>query len=219
MSVFLECLDKCGCRRTYFKQEVIHLEDHEPRVVYLIHRGVVKQVVYDNDGREKILLILKKGDIFGEVAFFQSSENLVLSQAVAISEIAAIGDAELFAQLVKHPELYRAIVDSLSYKMRVLVSQIKDLSFLCTEGKLLSLLLRLCAQHGKVKGTGEIIIEIDVTHQELANMIATYRSTVSRILRRLAVKGLISLERRNLIVPDYSALNQHFLELTVNGRC
>ncbi|MTI94727.1 MAG: Crp/Fnr family transcriptional regulator [Firmicutes bacterium] len=206
--LFLELLGDCGVLRTYETNEIIHLDQIPPESVYLIHEGKVKHLVYDENGEEKTLLILKKGDIFGEVTYFQQDINAVVTQAISPCQIASIPVAEFERMLKEHPELYAEIVRLVTYKMRIVMSQVKDMAFQTVEGRLANLLLRLADQQGVQTEMGYVMIDFDVTHQELANMIAAYRSTVSRIMGRLCKHRVIEVVNKRIVILDYLGLQQ-----------
>jgi len=206
--LLLKLLGDCGVVRAYNPNEIIHLAHIPPETVFLIHEGKVKHLVYNENGEEKILLILKEGDIFGEVTYFQQDANMVVTQAISPCRIASIPATKFQKKLEEHPELYPEIVRLLTYKMRIVMSQIKDMAFQNVEGRLANLLLRLADQQGKVTESGHVMIDFDVTHQELANMIAAYRSTVSRIMRRLCMHQIIRVVQKRVTILDYLGLQQ-----------
>lgn len=206
-NLFLSLLGDLGTIRTYKPNDIIHMDQIPPESVFLIIEGKVKHIVYDENGEEKTLLILKRGDIFGEVTYFQQDSNMVLSQAVSNCSISSI-EAKVFGRVLEeHPELYPEIVRLLTYKMRIVMSQVKDMAFHTVEGRLTNLILRLADQHG-VQGKDYVVIDLEITHQELANMIAAYRSTVSKIMRRLIKHSLIRVENKKIVVLDYLGLQQ-----------
>lgn len=213
-SMFLEFLGDCGLVKTYQKNEVVHLDFVEPRNIFLIHEGLVKHVVSDEEGREKTLMFLKRGDIFGEVSFFQQAENYVLTQTIKPSKIASISAEEFESKLEEFPELYKEVTYLVTRKIRIIISQVKDMSFLSVEGRLINLLLRLASQHGFKTTTGEIVIDLETTHQDIANMIVAYRSTVSKIMRRLITCELISVKEKQIIILDHGRLCNLFAEIT-----
>ena len=213
-SLFLEFLGDCGTIRTYQKNEVVHLDLVEPHTVFLIHEGLVKHVISDEEGREKTLLFLNSGDIFGEVSYFQRAKNYVLTQTMRPSKIASIPADEFESKLEEFPELYKEVAYLVARKTRAIISQVKDMSFLTVEGRLINLLLRLASQHGYQTGDGKIVIEIETTHQDLANMIVAYRSTVSKIMRRLITYKLIAVKEKQIIILDREGLSRFFSEVT-----
>jgi CRP/FNR family transcriptional regulator len=206
--LFLALLGDLGVVRTFNTNDIVHLDQIPPESVFVILEGKVKHIICDEHGEEKTLLLLKKGDIFGEVTFFQQDSNMVLTKAISACKITSIGAQEFGRMLERHPELYSEIVKLLTYKMRIIISQVKDMAFQTVEGKLANLILRLADQHGIQTESGHVLIDLDITHQELANMVAAYRSTVSKIMKRITKHRLIEIENRKIVVLDYLGLQQ-----------
>jgi len=205
-SIFRELMSDLGTKRAYAPGEVIHLEDVPPNSVYLILEGKVKHVFCDYTGVEKTILILKKGEIFGEVTYFQNDRNMVITRAAERCEVAEI-DARTFSELLgKHPELYPALVRLLTKKLRIVMHQVQDLAFRPVQVRVVKLLLRLAEQHGVWNNANAVLVELKVTHQELANMVGAYRSTVTRVINRLRASGLIELREKKVYIPDVRAL-------------
>ena len=52
----------------------------------------------------------------------------------------------------------------------------------------------------------EVVVRRFLTHQEIANLTATSRQTVTSILNELRSKGLITFDRRRLLIRDMDKL-------------
>jgi CRP/FNR family transcriptional regulator len=74
-----------------------------------------------------------------------------------------------------------------------------------SEERLASLLLRLCDDFGEPTPEG-IVIKLDVSQDEMAEMAGMSRRTLTRALTRLKSMHLIKCGRRNTIVRDKTAL-------------
>jgi len=86
-------------------------------------------------------------------------------------------------------------------KFRILMSQIYDNSYLDTKKRLLSLLNRLWVQQGSSNQLGHTI-DLILTHEELANMIGSTRSTVTRLMKVLESENKIIRDGRKIYIQD-----------------
>ena len=77
------------------------------------------------------------------------------------------------------------------------MAQIQDSSFCNTEERLRNLLMRLSVQQG-VETPDGIRIAQKFTHEELAGMIASTRSTVSRKMKLLVESGFIKIKGKHI---------------------
>ena len=160
--------------------------------VYLILSGRVRQYFINNRGVEKTMLLLSKGDIFGEVTALQRDMDQVATQTLTKVSVCKIPVAYFEKMLRENAELSFSMALMLSYKIRILMPQIQDASFCNAEERLKNLLFRLSIQQGILTRQG-IRLPRKYTHEELANMISSTRSTVSRIMKRLAEEGVIKI--------------------------
>ncbi len=61
--------------KSYKKGEMIFLTGQASQILYIVHRGAMKQVRVAPSGREQIVRTLESGDFIGELALFSSKEN------------------------------------------------------------------------------------------------------------------------------------------------
>ncbi len=144
---------------------------------------------------------MAKGDLFGEITLFQGDKDLVITQAHGDVEVEKI-PADLFTSLLeKNPEIYYYISLMLSSKARIFMAQVKDSSFCDTTQKLKNLLIRLSYQHGEdVKNGAKIMLRF--THEDLARMISSTRSTVTKKMKALENEGFIEIVNHYIIVKN-----------------
>jgi len=74
-------------------------------------------------------------------------------------------------------------------------------------GRMAGLLLRLLKREGKPHKKG-IILDLQLTRQEMASMIGTSRETVARVLSRFQKDGILLLEKQKIIILDAEQLQE-----------
>ena len=72
--------------------------------------------------------------------------------------------------------------------------------------RIIDLLKQMAEKYGKEVGD-EILLKHDLTHQDLANLTATSRQTVTVTLNELKEKDLIYMERKKILIRDIKNLN------------
>lgn len=192
---------KLGVRVTYTRRTIIESGGAPAECIYLITQGHIRQYFIDKDGVEKTLLLLTKGDMFGEVTCFQQDEDQVITQALSFVSVRKIMSSEFLKMLKSSSELLFCTNLMLSNKLRILMAQIHDSSFCDTTQRLKNLLIRLSKQQGVPTANG-IKIKQYFTHEELAGMISSTRSTVSKKMKVLEKEGFIRIIDRHLYVQD-----------------
>jgi CRP-like cAMP-binding protein len=75
------------------------------------------------------------------------------------------------------------------------------------KGGLYSILIRLCNSYGVVTENG-ILIDLPITHQELANLTFGTREVIQRLLKELREKGVLSYEHQRFTVKNLAYLRK-----------
>jgi CRP/FNR family transcriptional regulator len=79
------------------------------------------------------------------------------------------------------------------------LSVAEDLAFLKVPERLMRLLERLAAEHGKLVHDGTLI-GLTLTHADIASLIGSTRETVSMQMKRLENEGRIRVESRRVVL-------------------
>ena len=74
--------------------------------------------------------------------------------------------------------------------------------------RLATLLINLGERFGESNGVGTLI-DVRLTHQDLANMIASTREAVSKVMSELQRDGVIESRNRRIIIVNGEALAEH----------
>lgn len=201
---FLNELSKMGKIQEYKKNEVIDIEDN----VGIVVKGVISQSIISLKGNEKLLYLIRPGEILGEMMHFCGGTDYIVTIAKENSQIAVINRDILEIELSKNPEIYRHFIHSMTRKFRIVMLQLTNSIFNDSIGKIADALLRLsaCAEPDL---KGRTSVNMIYTHQELANNIGCSRITVTRCLNKFQDEGIISYENKNIIINDPDSLKQY----------
>jgi len=197
----LSLLEAYGVSRLnrYRKGSVLFRQGDPARFLFVVKRGKVKVSSISSDGGKKTYAILGEGHIVGDVAFLFGGEYESLSEALVDTDAYVITQGEFEHFLTHSPSFCRAVIHDLGNKVRLLARQVRDLSFVDVRQRLESVLLRLADEHGVHTEQG-IRIELDITHQDIAEMIAANRSTVTTYLNELRREGFLCKDGRRLVL-------------------
>ncbi len=190
--------------REYPRGEVIlGLEPH-PDLVYLVKAGRVKVVTRSPEGKEQVLALLDRGDIFGDLA---PAESPAPNRVEALDHaVVCTLQRTLFEDIIRStPDIALKVIRILARRLRAAEQEIEDLALRNVPGRLSALLLRLAEAYGLQNDRG-IRLSFRLTHQDLAQMIGSTRETVTIIMSRFQDDGLIAVERRTLIILDCERL-------------
>ena len=192
--------------KRYGKGEVIFFEStaRDDRL-YILVAGRVKLTMLSPEGKEKVLTILQEGDIFGEISLFDQDTHPLTAEVIEEARLVILAFADLEAIIMKNPRVAIKIIQALSKKTRLLTSQIRELVFQDAEGRLASLLIRFVNDFGRKVQSGQMI-DLILTHQEIANLLGTSRVTVTKLVNRFIDQGLIKIYKRKIVVLEQEKL-------------
>ena len=169
--------------------------------VYLLEDGRVKIFHQSDGGREVIQWFCFPGEIFGVAEVSRIGPRGVCALACTDSTVIAIGHRAFRAFLRDRPDTAMQVIDVLASRLRVLGDMLIDFSADDVRSRLMKLLARLGARYGKPCGAG-LVVDIPLTHQEIADMIGTSRQTATTELGRLRREGVLRIEKHCIHIED-----------------
>ncbi len=202
----MEVISKIIFINTYAKGEVVFQEGEKGDSLYIILKGQVKVCLYDEDGREYILAAIGKDGFFGELALIDELPRSANAITLENSELLIIRRHDFTRLLMENPMITIAILKVLSRRLRETDERIRWLAFLSVEGRILKYLLGIGEKEG-VKVKDYIIIEKGPTQIDIASSCGCSRETVSRMIKNLVKKGILSVRKRqytlNAVPPSF----------------
>lgn len=196
----IERIARAAREKSYPKGSVILFEDDPGDALYVVVSGEVKVVLIGEDGREVILSILDDGDFFGEMALIDDQPRSAHVIAMEDSNLLVLRREDFQSALQDVPRIALGLLRALSRRLRRADDKIGGLVLLDVNGRVARLLLELADDHDGVQ------IPRKVTHHTIAQMIGSSRETVSRTMRDLAERGLITVDRKLIVIKDRSGL-------------
>lgn len=195
-------------KKVYRKNEFIFREGESADSIYLVKYGRVKLFKVSGGGKEITLDILKEDDIFGENTFFDDSEHAMNAQALEDTFICSC-NKEHFSLLLQSPQTALKIIQLLGKKLNDYTEKVAGIAFRDVKGRISSTLLRLAKEYGRPSPQGTTIdIDIDLTHQDLANLVNASRVMVTNVLGSLRQEGAIETRGRRIILVSWDKLSK-----------
>lgn len=174
------------------------------RHFFLVREGTVKLFLLSRDGSEKVIEILREGDLFAEAVMFMEGHRYPVSaEALADSELLAFDNAVFIETLHKSPDLAFKALGALSRRMHGLLQEIDDLTLHNATWRLVGWVLAEAERGGS---EGEFTLSIP--KQVIASRLSIKPETLSRIFARLRDDGLIHVEGEHLEILDRAGLKK-----------
>jgi len=175
--------------------------------VYFIKKGKIKSNFLGKDGIIKTFSITGADCIFGEQFIFHTQPGLFETVVIEDAELYFFDKETILDIMQKDFELNLFIVKSLAIKSRMLASQIEDMCLRNIAQSVCKILYTLCCYEEK-KGAIEGDIIIYLSHQDLANMLASHRVTVTKNLNKLKKMGVLDYKYEKIIIKDRKKLKK-----------
>ncbi len=177
--------------------------------VILEGRVKISQINFEN-GKEQILYLLSKGDMYDVVSLLDGKphENI----AMALDDVKLlVFPIELFREWIEtKPSFNRLFFPYVAKQLRNVETLASDLSLYDTTTRLVKLIARNIEQED---GKQTLKLINNLSHEELANLIGTVRKVLNRSIQALKKEGLIDIKRKEICIKDSQTLLEHLPEL------
>jgi len=187
--------------------EIIFHEGEEADDLYVITNGQVNIEKHSDGSRRKVLAILEHGDFFGEMAVITHGKRCASAVASQAVTLLCVGKANFLSLLKKDGPLCFEILQQVCERLEAADSEIESLTFQNLPGRIAGKILDLGKRFGKLNDLGHTVVDLDVTHAGLAEMVGTNRETVSKYISIFRKEGSIEHESKKLTIKDPSILS------------
>jgi len=205
----LEDFERAGVRvveRLFKAKDVIFTPGDPDDQLYFLLDGTVRLYKIYGDYKEATTALLKDQGIFGKLSLVEGRWQDVFAEAVTNVRVAGVQKTAL-TEVIKHrPEFAMKLFASFSERLRQSDEVIESLLHREVSTRLATLILNLSERFGEGNGVGTTL-DMRLTHQDLANMIASTREAVSKVMSELQRDGLIEMRNRKIAISPRMARN------------
>lgn len=191
--------------RHYAKGESFFVPDDEADRVFFITEGRVKISTMNEDGKEITKAILGKGEVFGELALVGEERRRDAAAALENTTVCVVTLAELRELMRERSDLNLFFMRIFGSRQLEMERRLESLVFRDSRSRIIEFLVELTRSRGERVGY-EWVVRKPITHQEIANLTATSRQTVTTTLNDLRFKKLLTFNRSRLLIRDLDAL-------------
>lgn len=186
--------------KLYPQDQIVIYAGDPPIEVYIIKTGYIKVYDIDGDGNEKILSIVKPGDIM-PYAFYSGSDvpNRWFYQSISDAEVYVMNRDELLAKLKNDAEIMFALVNNFSLEVHELLTRISSLGKSNIHDKILALMRYLVVCIGKDNTKRWWRVPFPVNQQLLADITGMTRESCSTAIKELVNDELIRQPKINVL--------------------
>jgi CRP-like cAMP-binding protein len=170
-------------------------DDH----LYFLLEGTVRLYKIYGEYKEATTALLREGDVFGELSLEERSCQNAFAEAITDARVAVVRKTVLNEMIKRRPKFALKLFSSFSERLRQSEEAIESLLDREVSARLATLLSHLGDRFGEPHGS-RTVIRVRLTHQDLANMIASTREAVSKEMSEFQRAGLIEIRNRRIVV-------------------
>ena len=179
------------------KGEYLFHEGDRAHGFYVVQRGAINVHRVNAAGKEQIIHVFRGGESFAEVALASERGYPADARAIEPTQVLLVQKEGILALLKRQPELALRMLGSMSSHLRVLVSQLEDLTLKDVETRLANWLVKRCPNP---QSELPARIELTMTKRVLAAELGTVSETFSRTLAKFRGQKLLAVKGRTITV-------------------
>jgi CRP/FNR family transcriptional regulator, global nitrogen regulator len=204
----LEDFEEAGIRvaeRHFRAKDVVFAPGDPDDKLYFLLEGTVRLYKIYGDYKEATTALLKDSGVFGKLSLAEGRLQDVFAEAVTDARVVGVQKSILTEVVRRHPGFAMKLFFSFTERLRQSDEVIESLLHREVSVRLATLLLNLSDRFGEDNGAGTVL-DVHLTHQDLANMIASTREAVSKVMSEFQREGLVRVQNRRVTILNKEAL-------------
>lgn len=193
--------------RSYKKGRIILEGRPSTHSIFYIEEGFVNAYKLLPNGTQKIYLFYKPGEFFPIISTFSGIHKNLFYEALSNVVVRKTSKEEFLTYVGDKPDILKEIINRIIENHSIYINRVDNLEYTNAYARLISRLLFLAERFGEKSEKGTLI-NIPVTHDDIANTVTMTRETASREIERLLKKDLISMKKHLIIIPSILKLKR-----------
>lgn len=187
------------------KGQTLFIEGSRPNGIFYLKKGKIKKYKTSREGKEQIIYICGIGELLGYPALLSEEPYSDSAAAIEDSVVGVISKNDFLLLLEKSKILSKKLLVNLSHEFGVLVNGIASFSHKNVRERL-SLSLLILKDKYKTAKEDDSAVEINLTREDLANMVGIAVETLVRLLHDFKEEGIIETQGRKIRILDVKKL-------------
>jgi CRP/FNR family cyclic AMP-dependent transcriptional regulator len=178
----------------YHKKDILFSEGEVPKRLFYVVKGKVKTFRSNENGKEFITGVFKKGEFLGFQALLKDAPYSEFAAAMEDAEVSFIPKENFMALLQGSRDFSARFVKMLVNNVVDKEEQLLHLAYNSIRKRVADALLKL---NNKYREEGEV--KLDILRDDLAGMVGTAKESVSRMLTDFKTERLIEIDNHGVI--------------------
>lgn len=194
----LHRIEEAAEPRRLRRGDVLFREDEAAHDLFVVVDGRIAISNKSIDGRESMVALMERGDLFGEMPLFDGRNRSAEARALEPSEVLAIPYEPVRKLYEERPALLWSVVHLLAGRVRTMDATLADSVFLDVTGRTAKRLLELAGDADE--------FTLPITQEELAGMVGASRERVNKAIASFVRLGWISQSDRRYRITNRQQL-------------
>jgi CRP-like cAMP-binding protein len=193
--------------QTFPAGQLFHSPEEYGEQLFVLRSGRVRLYKLSVEGRALTLAVLEPVTIFGEMTLVGQWMHDSFAEAMTECLIGIIGRDELRDILRQYPQLSLSFMELMGRRLRNTENKLADIAFKSVPQRLATVLLNMAGETDDTPVNIPPTI-VRYTHQQLAEMIGSYRETVTKAMGEFRDTHLIRIDEDVIQLIDMEGLRQ-----------
>lgn len=194
-------LRKHGRKRKFAENAEIFAEGTLADYLPIVLSGSVKMINFLEPGKEVIIGIFRKGEMFAIPPVFDGGRYPATVIAMEPSELLLIQRRDFLDLLRRSSDLSFAVISWMCSMLREKTATIQNLATASPDHRIATVLLKLAKEAG-------IPVKIGLRREDIAKMAGLTTETTIRVIRRLSDRDLVKIVHGKIIIEDPAPLER-----------
>lgn len=194
--------------RVYPPGTVLFHQGDTPKGLHILDSGRVKLCGSTSRGKTFITKIAHAGEMLGLNAVILDKPYLVSAEAVEPSRVSHVLRNDFLEFLRKSPEASRHVIKQLSLNYYESQREVRTLNLSSSMREKFARLIVSWVEDSDAGCDDALWINLDLTHEQIGQMLGASRETISRVIAALSKIGVIKIKGHVLEIPSVVRLRE-----------
>lgn len=191
-------------RHSYVEKEQVFSEGELAEFLPIVASGSVKMIHFLQPGKEVIIGIFGPGEMFAVPPVFDGGKYPSTAVAMEETELYLLSRDHFLDLIRRSDEFAFAVIAWMCEMLREKTATIQNLATASPEHRVATVLLKLASREAS-----SVPVRIELRRQEIAEMAGLTTETTIRVIRRLADRGLLQINRGKVVIDPAGPLRDH----------
>ena len=187
----------------YKKKTFVYSEGHRPVYLYYLMSGKIKTYRTNEDGKELITGMYKEGDFLGYIALLEENTYKDSAQAIENAEVMLIPKTDFIQLVNSNPEISKKFIKLLANNVSERETQLVKLAYNSLRKRVADALILVNKRYKKTETDNP---QIQISREDLANIVGTATESLIRTLSDFKSEKLIEIQEGKIVIKNEAKL-------------